>query len=44
MTIAEPYQVIAQDGSVNGFTLDLSNDELLHCYRTMQSVRAFDGI
>jgi len=44
MTIAEPLQVIAQDGSVNGFKVDLSNDELLHCYRTMLSVRAFDDI
>lgn len=44
MTIAEPIQVIAQDGSVNGFKLDLSDKELLHCYRTMQSVRAFDDI
>jgi 2-oxoisovalerate dehydrogenase E1 component alpha subunit len=42
MTIAEPLQVIAQDGSVQGYTPDLSNDELLHCYRTMLSVRAFD--
>ncbi|MEO6709879.1 MAG: thiamine pyrophosphate-dependent dehydrogenase E1 component subunit alpha [Planctomycetota bacterium] len=44
MTIAEPLQVIAQDGSVNGYTLDLTNAQLLHCYRTMQSVRAFDDI
>ena len=44
MTIAEPLQVIAADGSVNGYKLDLSNAELLHCYRTMQQVRAFDDI
>jgi len=44
MTIAEPLQVIAQDGSVPGYTPDLSNEQLLHCYRTMLSVRAFDDI
>jgi TPP-dependent pyruvate/acetoin dehydrogenase alpha subunit len=44
MTIAEPIQIIAADGSVNGFAVDLSNEELLHCYRTMLSVRAFDEI
>jgi 2-oxoisovalerate dehydrogenase E1 component alpha subunit len=44
MSIAEPLQVIAQDGSAAGYTPDLSDAQLLHCYRTMQLVRAFDDI
>ena len=44
MTIAEPLQVIAQDGSVAGHHVDLSDQALLHCYRTMLLVRAFDDV
>ncbi|HUR28532.1 MAG TPA: thiamine pyrophosphate-dependent enzyme, partial [Planctomycetota bacterium] len=44
MTIAEPLQIIAADGTVNGFAVDLSNEQLLHSYRTMLLVRAFDEI
>lgn len=34
--------VIEPDGGVNGHKVGLSDDELLHCYRTMLLVRAFD--
>jgi 2-oxoisovalerate dehydrogenase E1 component alpha subunit len=36
--------VIDADGSANGYDPGLSEDELLHCYRAMLSVRAFDKI
>ena len=42
MTKTEPLSVIAPDGDVNGYDPGLSEDELLHCYRTMLTVRAFD--
>jgi 2-oxoisovalerate dehydrogenase E1 component alpha subunit len=42
MTLTEPLSVIAPDGSVNGHDPRLSDEQLLHCYRTMQKVRAFD--
>lgn len=42
MTITEPLHVIEPDGSANGYDPGLSDDELLHCYRTMLLVRAFD--
>lgn len=42
MTLTEPLKVIEPDGSINGHDPGLSDDELLHCYRTMQMVRAFD--
>ena len=42
MTISEPLQVIGADGGANGYDHGLSNDELLHAYRTMLRVRAFD--
>ncbi len=38
----EPLTVIEPDGGVNGYDPGLSDDELLHCYRTMLQVRAFD--
>ena len=44
MTMTEPLQVIHADGSVNGYDPGLSEEELLHCYRTMLRVRAFDKI
>jgi 2-oxoisovalerate dehydrogenase E1 component alpha subunit len=36
--------VIQADGGVNGYDPRLSETELLHCYRTMLLVRAFDAI
>jgi 2-oxoisovalerate dehydrogenase E1 component alpha subunit len=44
MTRLEPLTVIEPDGGVNGYDPGLSEDELLHCYRTMLAVRAFDAI
>jgi TPP-dependent pyruvate/acetoin dehydrogenase alpha subunit len=42
MTLAPPLQVIQPDGSIKGQDPGLSNEELLHAYRTMLRVRAFD--
>ncbi len=42
MRAAEPLRVIEPDGGVNGYDPGLSDAELLHCYRTMLLVRAFD--
>jgi 2-oxoisovalerate dehydrogenase E1 component alpha subunit len=39
-----PLTVIAPDGATNGYDPGLSEDELLHCYRSMLRVRAFDEI
>jgi hypothetical protein len=39
---AVPLSVIEPDGGINGHDAGMSNDELLHCYRTMLRVRAFD--
>ena len=36
--------VIEPDGGVNGHDPGLTDDELVHCYRAMLSVRAFDDI
>jgi 2-oxoisovalerate dehydrogenase E1 component alpha subunit len=36
--------VIEPDGGVHGYDPKLSNEELLHCYRTMLRVRAFDEV
>jgi len=44
MTLKEPLKVIEKDGGVNGYDPQLSEEELLHCYRTMLSVRVFDEI
>ncbi len=44
MTMSEPLSVIAPDGATNGYDPGLSEAELLHCYRTMLRVRAFDEI
>jgi 2-oxoisovalerate dehydrogenase E1 component alpha subunit len=44
MKRTEPLQVIEADGSANGYDPGLSEDELLHCYRAMLMVRAFDKI
>ena len=44
MTLEEPLQVIAPDGGINGYDPQLTEDELLHCYRTMVAVRVFDEI
>jgi 2-oxoisovalerate dehydrogenase E1 component alpha subunit len=38
----ELLTVIEPDGATNGHDPELSPDELLHCYRTMLLVRAFD--
>jgi 2-oxoisovalerate dehydrogenase E1 component alpha subunit len=44
VTTTEPLKVIEADGAVNGHDSGLSAAELLHCYRTMLLVRAFDAI
>jgi pyruvate dehydrogenase E1 component alpha subunit len=44
MTLTAPLSVIDADGSINGHDPRLSNEELLHCYRTMLLVRAFDDV
>ncbi len=44
MTSTAPLSVIEADGTTNGHDPKLTNDELLHCYRTMQLVRAFDDV
>ena len=43
-TTTEPLSVIQADGGVNGYDPELSEEELVHCYRTMLLVRAFDSI
>jgi len=40
----EPLSIIADDGSIGDHDHGLTNDELVHCYRTMLLVRAFDDI
>jgi len=44
VTTTEPLQVIQADGGVNGYDPGLSEEELVHAYRTMLLVRAFDAI
>lgn len=44
MTMTEPLSVIAPDGATNGYDPGLDDEELLHCYRSMLRVRAFDEI
>src|SRR6185436_18076450 len=44
VTKTEPLRVIEADGGVNGYDPGLSEEELLHCYRSMLLVRAFDAI
>jgi 2-oxoisovalerate dehydrogenase E1 component alpha subunit len=44
VTTTQPLQVIQADGGVNGYDPKLSEAELLHCYRAMLLVRAFDAI
>ncbi len=44
MSATEPLTVIEPDGGLNGYDPGLSEEELLHCYRTMLAVRAFDAI
>ena len=40
----EALSVIEADGDVNGHDPGLSDDALVHCYRTMLLVRAFDDV
>ena len=40
MTVQEMLSVIEPDGGINGYDPKMSNEELLHCYRTMLRVRA----
>jgi 2-oxoisovalerate dehydrogenase E1 component alpha subunit len=42
MTATQPISVIEDSGAINGHEHGLSKRELLHCYRTMLLVRAFD--
>lgn len=44
MSAQELLSVIAPDGSAAGHDPRLSADGLLHCYRTMLAVRAFDDV
>jgi len=44
MSPNEPLRVIEPDGGVNGYDPRLTEDQLIHCYRTMVSVRVFDEI
>lgn len=44
MTPSALLTVIEADGTTNGHDPKLTNDELLHCYRTMLRVRAFDDV
>jgi 2-oxoisovalerate dehydrogenase E1 component alpha subunit len=41
-TATKLLTVIEPDGDVNGHDVGMSDDELLHCYKTMLLVRAFD--
>ncbi len=40
----KPIEVIDANGGVSGYDPGLSEDELVHCYRSMLLVRAFDQI
>ena len=42
MTATQLRTIIEPDGGVNGHHVGLSDERLLHCYRTMLRVRAFD--
>lgn len=42
MAETELLTVIEADGGIGSYESGLSDEELLHCYRTMQTVRAFD--
>ena len=44
MTDKAPLSVIEPDGRINGYDPGMSDQELLHCYRTMLMVRSFDDI
>lgn len=44
MTMTDPLRVIQSDGGVGSYDPQLSEAELLYCYRTMLLVRAFDAI
>ncbi len=44
MTTIEPLTIIEPDGGLNGYDPGLSEDELMHCYRSMVAVRVFDEI
>jgi 2-oxoisovalerate dehydrogenase E1 component alpha subunit len=41
-SVQRPLSVIEPNGSINGYDPGLSDQQLLHCYRTMLLVRAFD--
>ncbi|HPF14660.1 MAG: thiamine pyrophosphate-dependent dehydrogenase E1 component subunit alpha [Planctomycetes bacterium] len=41
---SEPFRVIQSDGSVGKYKVTLSDAELIQCYRTMLTVRAFDDV
>ena len=43
-TAPEPFSVIGTNGDVGGHKVTLSDEELIQCYRTMLTVRAFDDI
>lgn len=44
MTMTETRTILTPEGRVGDFDPKMSNDELMHCYRTMRLVRAFDDI
>src|SRR5690349_5821800 len=44
MTAQGMLSVIEPDGGINGHDPKLSSEQLMHCYRTMLRVRAFDDV
>ena len=44
MTSTDHSSILDGPALAEGFDPGMSNDELLHCYRTMQLVRAFGDI
>ncbi len=43
-TSPEPFSVIGTNGDIAGHRVTLSDEELIQCYRTMLTVRAFDDV
>ena len=44
MTMTEPRSILSATGKANGFDPKMTDAELMHCYRSMRLVRAFDDI
>jgi pyruvate dehydrogenase E1 component alpha subunit len=43
-TAPVPFSIIGTNGDVGGHKVTLSDEELIQCYRTMLTVRAFDDV